>query len=232
MLRRDLRWVFLFWFAGAGGSASAGGGRGWFLARRFFIVECAAKCAVSTLLHSAANVAYATGAKRAEPLYIKGEPRFYGVSANVALYPFANYTTFFRRGTGRRARWTGREGAGRGGWRGAGRRNVSNSSCQWPIGYWKHWRLATLPHWQHSQPFGGIFIADISAFAPQHALTRETDTTALPPLHSSIRPTAFEPTNTSPNAIPSGGTANLGAAKTTEFKSSQSNMTNNFALSS
>ena len=35
MLRHDLSVVFLFWFAGAGGSASAGGGRGWFLARRF-----------------------------------------------------------------------------------------------------------------------------------------------------------------------------------------------------
>ena len=63
-----------------------------------------------------------------------------------------------------------------------------------------------------AEPFGGIFIADSSAFAPQHALTRETDTVAFPALRSSIRPTAFEPTNTSPNAIPSGGTANLGAA--------------------
>ena len=72
--------------------------------------------------------------------------------------------------------------------------------------------LATLSHWQHSQPFGGILGDDSSAFAPQHALTRETDTVAFPALRSSIRPTAFEPTNTSPNAIPSGGTANLGAA--------------------
>jgi hypothetical protein len=92
--------------------------------------------------------------------------------------------------------------------------------------------LATLAHWQHSQPFGGIFIADSSAFAPQHALTRETDTAAFPSLRSPIRPTAFEPTGTSPNATPSDGTANLGAAKVTEFKTSQSNMTNNFALSS
>ena len=70
--------------------------------------------------------------------------------------------------------------------------------------------------WQHSQPFGGIFIADSSAFAPQHALTRETDTTALPTLRISTLPTTFEPTATSPNATPSGGTANLGAAKATE----------------
>jgi hypothetical protein len=76
--------------------------------------------------------------------------------------------------------------------------------------------LATLSHWQHSQPFVGIFIADSSAFAPQHALTRKTDTVALPALRSSIRPTAFEPTGTSPNAIPSDGTINLGAAKATE----------------
>ena len=32
---------------------------------------------------------------------------------------------FFRREAGRRARWMGREGADRGGWRGAGRRNVA-----------------------------------------------------------------------------------------------------------
>jgi hypothetical protein len=69
--------------------------------------------------------------------------------------------------------------------------------------------LATLAHWQHSQPFGGIFIADSPAFAPQHALTRETDTVAFPALRSSIRPTAFEPTATSPKAMPSGGTINL-----------------------
>jgi hypothetical protein len=92
--------------------------------------------------------------------------------------------------------------------------------------------LATLAHWQHSQPFGGIFIADSSAFAPQHALTRETDTVALPTLRISTLPTTFEPTATSPIATPSGGTASLGAAKVTEFKTSQSNMTNNFALSS
>ena len=54
--------------------------------------------------------------------------------------------------------------------------------------------LATLAHWQHSQPFGGIFIADSSAFAPQHALTRETDTVALPTLRISTLPTTFEPT--------------------------------------
>jgi hypothetical protein len=82
------------------------------------------------------------------------------------------------------------------------------------------WKLATLElatfsHWQHSQPFGGIFIADSSAFAPQHALTRETDTVALPTLRISTLPTTFEPTATSPNAIPSGETSSLGVAKAT-----------------
>jgi len=76
--------------------------------------------------------------------------------------------------------------------------------------------LATFSHWQHSQPFGGIFIADSSAFAPQHALTRETDTVVLPSLRNTTFPTTFEPTATSPNAIPSEGTINLGAAKATE----------------
>ena len=76
--------------------------------------------------------------------------------------------------------------------------------------------LATLAHWQHSQPFGGILGDDSSAFAPQHAFTRETDTVALPSLRNTTFPTTFEPTGTSPNATPSDVTANLGAAKVTE----------------
>jgi hypothetical protein len=67
-----------------------------------------------------------------------------------------------------------------------------------------------------AEPFGGILGDDSSAFAPQHALTRETDTVALPSLRNTTFPTSFEPTATSPNAIPSDGTINLGAAKATE----------------
>jgi hypothetical protein len=95
---------------------------------------------------------------------------------------------------------------------------VASIQFQLPMPNWKlaTLELATFSHWQHSQPFVGIFIADSSAFAPQHALTRETDTAAFPSLRSSIRPTAFEPTATSPKAMPSGGTTNLGAAKATE----------------
>ena len=90
---------------------------------------------------------------------------------------------------------------------------VSDSNYQWPIGigYWQH-----IGDWQHSQPFGGILGDDSSAFALQHALTRETDTVVLPSLRNTTFPTTFEPTATSPNAIPSDGTINLGAAKATE----------------
>jgi hypothetical protein len=80
-----------------------------------------------------------------------------------------------------------------------------------------------------AEPLGGIFIAESSALAPQHALIRDTDIVEFPVLRSSVRPTTFEPTDTSPKTIPSALTASLGAANEEHvrhrLKITQSNFT-------